>query len=146
MRLFATFNGFIKKEDLKGNKIGNTQLKWTNVTYETGEKLNIELTSNIPAIFKKVVLLKGFRYVIECKEIINGKISYPKNIKKTNKNENCFLMRRIGNEFIFIKGKLKGKKSSEVDKEVLTDYLVWTLRNTDNESTIKNGIELLKKN
>jgi len=145
MRLFATFNGFIKKEDFKGNKVGNTQLKWVNVTYEVGDKLGEDLTSNITTVFNGVKLLKGFRYVINCKGVIDGKINYPKKIKKTNKNENCFLMRRIGNDFIFIKGKLKGLKSSEVDNEILTDYLVWTLKKTDNESTIKNGVELLKK-
>lgn len=143
-KIFATYNNLvdIKPQFSTKNIYGKLQLNWINITDELGNKLNItSLTSNPAKIFKKCTM--GDRYLIECRDIVNGRILYPSKVIKVNKNLRCSIIRKTGNTYIFIKGKYKGKKITDIDEYELNKYLIYLGKTTYNETTIKNVLDIL---
>ena len=138
MTIFATFNGF------KNMKNQPSLFIWDNLSNELGEPMKGLYLSNKEPIFNKLRLKFGNRYRISCDEIINSGIFNISEVKTINKNPRCGIFRRFKDEFHIIGGKYKGKKDKDVDSLKLTQYCIWLVRNSNNEVTIKNALQILK--
>lgn len=148
MRVYATFDGI---KDLEPDKYeeysGNLQMIWKNLRNDAGEEMDGEFHSNRAKVFTKHQLRSGNRYVIECGSIVDNKILYPKSISHTFKNPKCGLIRKVSGDYTFIKGKFRGKwisKLSILEKEEMNRYLLWLGKNTNNEATVINVLNILK--
>jgi hypothetical protein len=147
MRVYATYSGTkdIRPEFAKEGKAGKLQLCWTNVRDECGQPIE-DVFSNPADTYHGIK--KGGRYVIDFSSRYGNRIKYPKSVKKINKNLHCKLIRKIGDDYIFIKGKFRGKKVSEIiltDKYEFNQYLIWLAENTYNEATIIKVLNILEK-
>ena len=147
MRIYATYNGTkdIKPEFAKEGKPGKLQLCWVDVRDECGNEIE-DLFSNPANTYKGIK--KGGRYAIDFRSKDFHRIKYPTNVRKINKNLHCKLIRKLGDDFVFIKGKYKTKKVSELvlkNKVELNQYLIWLAENTYNEATIINVLTILEK-
>lgn len=141
MRIFATFKG-ASYLLIKGSK--DIRLKWDDVSNEMGEQINNSLLSKKNSYLSEINLKVGNRYLLECKEI---KINHIQDItfgKTVYKNKRCDLMRKAYNTFHFIKGKYKGMKIDDINHIELHNYMIWLAKNSNNESTIKNCLEVLE--
>ena len=148
IRIYATFNGL---KDLKPDKnsifTGNLQMIWEDVVNDLGEPINGTYHSNRAKLFNKITLRRGNRYVIDCKEIKDSKILYPTNIMNTRKNPTCGIIRKAFGDYTFIKGKYKGKwlnKMGRLEKVEIKRYLLYLGKNTNNEATVRNILNMLK--
>lgn len=149
IRLYATFNGL---KDLEPDKYdcfaGNLQMMWSNVRNDAGEEMKGEFHSNRAKLFNNITLRKGNRYVIGCKELKGQKIFFPTSIMNTNKNPRCNLIRKVGDDYTFIRGKFKGKwlsKLTILEKDEIKRYLLWLGGSTNNEATVINVLCMLKR-
>lgn len=147
MRVYATYNGTkdIRPEFAKEGKAGKTQLCWTSVRNDCGLSMRNKF-SNPAKTFKGLKV--GDRYVIDFKELLDNRITYPTKVRRVNKNLLCKVIRRLDtDDYIFINGKYQGRKVSDIkneDKEQLTSYLVWLGQNTYNEATVINVLNILE--
>ena len=147
MRIYATYSGTkdIRPEFAKEGKSGKLQLCWTDVRDECGEPIENMYSNPADTYFG---IKKGNRYVIDFRNSFQNRIKYPTSVKRINKNLHCKLIRKIGDDYIFIKGKFKGRKVSEIvlyNKKELNDYLIWLGENTYNEATIIKVLKILEK-
>lgn len=140
MRIFATFKGVVYESNERGGKM--LLLNWVDVCNDAGQKLDGNFTSH-KTIFSDILKI-GNRYSIECVEVVANKISTIINTKSTSKNRRCDVIRKANGEYHFIKGKYKGKKSSEIDVGQLHNYMLWLAKSSNNESSITNALEILK--
>ena len=143
MRIYATYNGTedIRPEFQIDGVAGKLQLKWKACRNDCGELIGT-LYSNAANIYGS--LIKGHRYLIEFKKDKGNRLLYPTRVKKVGKNLRCDVIRKYDGSYIFIKGKFKNKKIEEINKQKLSDYLIWLGRNTENEATVINILEILK--
>lgn len=148
IRLYATFNGI---KDIKPDETsifaGKLQLMWTNVKDDTGQPIIGEYHCNRAKLFDNITLRKGNRYVLECKKINGTKIQHPTKIMNTNKNPICSIIRKAFDDYTFIKGKFKGKwlsKMTILEKDEVKRYLLYLGKNTNNEATVINILNMLK--
>lgn len=148
IRLYATFNGL---KDINPPKdsifAGKIQLMWGDIKNDAGQPINGEFHCNKTKLFEKLTLRKGNRYVLECKEIVNKKINHPTSIMNTRKNPTCGIIRKAFDDYTFIKGKFKGKwlsKMTILEKDELKRYLLYLGKNTNNEATVINILNMLK--
>jgi hypothetical protein len=143
-RIYATFGG---TKSIPSNNPDYPKLAfvWNKVCDDTGEELKGSLISNRAKKLTDFQLRTGNRYIIECKEVCDGKILYPSSINHTNKNPKCDLIRFVKGKYLFIKGKYKNKTHDTIDKSDLTNYLIWIAEKTTNEATVKNALNILKK-
>lgn len=139
MRMYGTFDGFKNYRNL------SSKFKWTNVADECGNELKGEFLSNNDEVFKEVKLKFGYRYMMECDMLVGNDITTIKTIRAVNKNPRCDIFRKFKDEFHIIKGKYEGKKDYDIPNGELTSYCIWLARNTNNEATIKNTLEILKR-
>ncbi len=130
------------------NFAGDLQLMWSNVRNDAGETVNGEFHSNRAKLFDTITLRKGNRYVIECKKLENQKIIHPVSIINTNKNPKCNLIRKVSDDYTFLTGKFKGKwlsKLTHMELDEMKRYLLWLGSKTNNEATVINVLNILKK-
>jgi len=139
MRIYATFYGF------ENSKKNFNKFKWKNLVSEIGNTTKKLVTSKNNYLFKNINLKFGDRYMIECGSIYKNNIIEMNNIVKVNKNPRCNIIRKYKNEFHFINGKYKGKSDFEIPKNDLVKYCLWVCKNTINEKTVKNMLEILNK-
>lgn len=138
-KVFGTFNGFINHDKVQRKII------FDDLTNELGEKISGKLLIADQMVIACMRLKFGDRYLINYQEIEDGVMINVTQTKKVNKNTKCKVFRRFKDEMHFIGGKHQGKKDSDLDEPVLSDYCVWLARNSYNEATIKNCLHILKK-
>lgn len=143
MKIFATFKGvsYLSKDD-RSKK--NTRLNWTNISNDAGYEIEGDLISNKTSFLESTHLKIGNRYLLECKNIESNKIIVLTAGKTVYKNKRCDLMRKANGTFHFIKGKFKSMKLEDLHKGELHDYMIWVAKNSKNEATIKNCLEVLE--
>lgn len=148
MKLYVTFEGI---KDLEPDKYeeysGNLQMVWNDVRNDAGELLIGRFYCSRAAL-PSLQLRSGNRYVLECNDILGNKILNPKSIKHTYKNPKCGLIRKVGEDYTFIKGKFKDKWLSKLnpnEQGEMSGYLLYLADNTNNEATVINVLEMLKK-
>lgn len=148
IRLYVTFDGLKDLEPMKYEKFaGNLQMVWSNVKDDAGQVMKGNFYSNRAKLFENITLRKGNRYVVECKEVRDKKIYFPTSISNTNKNPRCNLIRKVADDYTFIRGKHKGKwlsKLASFEKDEIKRYLLWLGKNTNNEATVNNVLCMLK--
>jgi len=149
IRLYATFNGLKDLEPKKSdNFVGDLQMMWSGVRNDAGEDMSGEYHSNRAKIFDTITLRKGNRYVIECKKLEGSKLIHPVSIRNTNKNPRCGVIRKVSDDYTFITGKFKGKwlsKLTLLELDEMKRYLLWLGSKTNNEATVINVLNILKK-
>jgi len=139
MTIYGTFDGF------KNYKDKASQLKWSKVTDEVGYDLIGEYYTEEDKAFKNIKLKFGERYMIGCDAINGNNAINVIKIIKVYKNPRCDIFRKFKDEYHIIGGKYQGKKVHEMPKQEMIDYVHWLGSNTQNERTIKNALEILKK-
>lgn len=142
MRIFATFKGvtYLLKNDKSKN---NTKLNWVNMSNDAGQDIEGDFVSNKVSFLEKNLKV-GNRYLLECKNIDANKINVLTAGKSVYKNKRCDMMRKVNGTFHFIKGKFKSMKIEDIHKGELHDYMIWVAKNSKNEATIKNALEVLE--
>lgn len=132
MIIFANFNGFINHSNKPSDLI------WIEVRNELGAEIdNIIIKKNY--ITDLIKLKFGKRYRIE---LNNGNVI---SIEVVRKSIKCDVFRRYKNEIHFIGGKHQGKKDKDLSEAQLRYYCIWLLKNSYNEITIKNALQILKQ-
>lgn len=138
MRIFATFRGAAYLS--KGDK---SKTKWSNLSDECGADIEGDFLTQRTAFLDSLKLKVGNRYMLECHSAESNKITTIIAAKNVFKNKRCDVMRKALGTFHFIKGKYKQTKFEEIDSVELTTYMIWLARNSKNEATIKNSLEVL---
>lgn len=143
MRIFATFKGtsYLSKDE---RSKANTQLNWTNISNDAGHDISGDLISKKTSFLETINLRVGNRYLLECKDITFNKINSLTAGKVVYKNKRCDIMRKANGTFHFIKGKFKSMKLEEIHHQEAHSYMIWLARNSKNEATIKNCLEVLE--
>jgi uncharacterized protein (DUF3820 family) len=83
--------------------------------------------------------------MLVCDEVRNEKIINITQVKKVNKNPRCDIFRKYKDEFHIIRGKHQGKKDIDIPDNEMVEYCIWLAKNTHNEATISNTLQILKK-
>lgn len=130
-RIYATFLG----SEIIG---GTMYYKWGKISHYGDEVTSDTMTSPISTNIKRIKPTIGTRFAIDCLEINKDKFRRITSIKNTYKNLKCDLIRKIGDDFIFIKGKYRGKRTSNIPKHKIKQYISWLKDNTTNEATYRN--------
>jgi hypothetical protein len=131
MVVFASFKGFENKP--RG-------LIWGDVKDDMGESID-NIITKMNWVTDIIKLKFGNRYKIEMNSTKDEIIE----LQRINKTPKCDIFRRFEGEFHMIGGKHQGKKDSDLDKHELNQYCIWLVRNSYNEVTIKNALQILKK-
>jgi hypothetical protein len=134
MTIFASFKGF------KNHDNAPSDLVWGDVKNGLGESV-ADVISKRNWTTNITTLKFGSRYRIDI-DSMNYEIS---KIDKMCKAPKCEVFRRFKTEYHFIGGKHQGKKDSDLEKHELNQYCIWLLKNTYNEVTIKNALQILKE-
>lgn len=145
MRIYGTYSELrdILPEFAREGKPGKLQLVWSNLRNDCGETIEGEYLSNPTKGTKKCIF--GERYAIDFKKLEGQRMIHPTKIQKTPKNLRCDVVRSYKDDYIFIRGKFRGKKLGEIDKAEVTKYLLYLGKNSYNEMTIINVLNMLKK-
>ena len=138
-KVFGTFNGFINNSNVK------LKLVFGDLTDEYGEDKSGNVYIENQMVITCMKLKFGDRYLIKFKDIINGGLTNISETRKLRKRRSCDIFRRFKDEIHFIGGKHQGKKDSDLDKHELNQYCIWLVRNSYNEVTIKNALQILKQ-
>jgi hypothetical protein len=139
MTVYGTFDGF------KNNRTTANNFKWHKVVNELGKSMSGDFISEIDPIFGMKKMNFGKRYKLECKVVDGNMIGGITEYKEVNKNPRCDVFRKFKDEFHMISGKYKGKTNKDISDYDLSMYCIWLAKNTDNEATISNTLEILKK-
>ena len=139
MVIYGTFDGF------KNYREAPNKFIWKNVVDEMGNPLKGIYLSEKDLILKGIRMTFGNRYKLTGKEIVGNDVLGVSNLTQVNKNPRCDVFRKFKNEYHIISGKYQGKKDFELTDEELIDYWIWLGKNTSNEATIKNILEILNK-
>jgi len=138
MVIYGTFDGF------KNYREAPNKFIWKNVVDEMGNSLSGIYLSEKDLILKSVRMRFGNRYMITGEEIIDKDIMGVSHLKLVNKNPRCDVFRKFKDRYDIISGKYKGKTSDDLTDYDMSVYCIWLAKNTDNEATIKNTLEILK--
>ena len=139
MTIYGTFDGF------KNYKEAPNKFIWKNVVDELGNSLNGIYLSEKDLLFQKMRLTFGNRYMITGEDIVGQDVLGVSKMKQVNKNPRCDVFRKFKDEYHMISGKYQGKKSHDISNFSMSLYCIWLCKNTENEATIKNTLEILKK-
>lgn len=145
MRLYGTYSELrdIQPQYAREGKAGKLQLVWKDLRDDCGDPIAGEYFSNPTKASQKCRF--GDRYAIDFKRLEGKRIIHPTRIKQVPKNLRCDLIRSYNGDYVFIRGKYKGKKLSELDKGEITNYLLYLAEKSYNEMTVINVINMLKK-
>jgi hypothetical protein len=139
MRIYGTFDGFVNFHQAPN------KFKWKNVVNEVGEKLDGFYLSEKDLLFSRLKMKFGNRYMLTFESLSGEDLIEVDTINLVNKNPRCDVFRKYKDEYHIISGKYKGKKDFELHDIDLVDYCIYLGKNTTNEATIKNILEILNK-
>lgn len=138
-KIFGTFKGFINNTNVK------VKLVFGELVNEYGEDMGDEVYIENQMVIACMKLKFGDRYLIGFKDIVNKGLTDINQTKKIRKVAKCDIFRRFKDELHFVGGKYQGKKDSDLDQRELSRYCIWLARNSYNEVTIKNALQILKQ-
>jgi hypothetical protein len=139
MVIYGTFDGF------KNYREAPNKFIWKNVVDEMGNSLSGIYLSEKDLILKGIRMTFGNRYKLTGKEIVGNDVMGVSHLKQMNKNPRCDVFRKFKDEYHIISGKYQGKKNIDISDYDMSMYCIWLAKNTDNEATITNTLEILKK-
>ena len=133
MVIYGTFCGF------KNYKETSNKIKWDKIVDELGKDISGVYLTEKSKLFPKNMRF-GDRY-----RIVTNSINGIFEVKKVNKNPKCDIFRKFKDEFHMIAGKYQGKRDIDIPDFDMARYCIWLAKNTHNEATIRNTLQILQK-